>query len=152
MSATLRARIFGPARMWLSSARDCRPCWRLLSRLDSRPQARSHELIEGVPGVASLSHDKVVTANGARVLPIPHYDGFAAWDLVDMDRYRAVWLKRHGYFSLNMAGSRGCSFRCAWCAKPTWGNHYLQRSPGDVAAEMTYLQAHFRSPSHLVCG
>ena len=45
-----------------------------------------------------------------------------------MDRYRAVWLKTHGYFSLNMAGSRGCSFRCAWCSKPTWGNHYLQRS------------------------
>jgi anaerobic magnesium-protoporphyrin IX monomethyl ester cyclase len=120
----------------------------LLSRLDSRPQARSRELIEGVPGVASLSHDTVVTANGAQVLPIPHYDGFAAWDLVDMDRYRAVWLKRHGYFSLNMAGSRGCSFRCAWCAKPTWGNHYLQRSPDDVAAEMTYLQRTF-GPQHV---
>ncbi len=102
----------------------------VLPRLDSRPQARSHELIDGLSGVASLSRGKVVTANGARVLPIPHYDGFAAWDLVDMDRYRAVWLKRHGYFSLNMAGSRGCSFRCAWCAKPTWGNHYLQRSAG----------------------
>ncbi len=120
----------------------------VLSRLDSRPRARSHDLIEGVPGVASLSRGKIVTANGAQVLPIPHYDGFAAWDLVDMDRYRAVWLKTHGYFSLNMAGSRGCSFRCAWCAKPTWGNHYLQRSPGDVATEMTYLKRTF-GPQHV---
>jgi anaerobic magnesium-protoporphyrin IX monomethyl ester cyclase len=120
----------------------------LLSRLDSQPDAHSDELIEGVPGVASLSHGKVVTANGARVLPIPHYDGFAAWDLVDMDRYRAMWLKTHGYFSLNMAGSRGCSFRCAWCAKPTWGNHYLQRSPGDVAMEMAYLKRTF-DPQHV---
>jgi anaerobic magnesium-protoporphyrin IX monomethyl ester cyclase len=120
----------------------------LLSRLDSQLQMRSHELIEGVPGVASLSQGKVVTAQGARVLPIPHYDGSAAWDLVDMEHYRAIWLKRHGYFSLNMAGSRGCSFRCAWCAKPTWGNHYLQRSPGDVATEMSHLKRSF-DPQHI---
>ena len=120
----------------------------LLSRLETQPDARSDELTEGVPGVASLHQGKIVTAHGARVLPIPHYDGFAAWDLVDMDRYRAMWLKTHGYFSLNMAGSRGCSFRCAWCAKPTWGNHYLQRNAGDVAMEMAYLKRTF-DPQHV---
>jgi anaerobic magnesium-protoporphyrin IX monomethyl ester cyclase len=120
----------------------------LLSRLDTQPDARSDELIEGIPGVSSLSHGKIVTANGGRVLPIPHYDGFAAWDLLDVERYRAIWLKTHGYFSLNMAGSRGCSFRCAWCAKPTWGNHYLQRSAGDVAMEMAYLKRAF-DPQHI---
>ena len=87
-----------------------------------RPHAHTDELIEGLFGIASLKQDTVITARGARVLAMPHYDGFAAWDLVDIERYRAVWLKKHGYFSLNMSGSRGCSFRCAWCAKPTWGN------------------------------
>ena len=120
----------------------------VLTRLDSKLDARSNELIEEVPGVASLSHGMVVTAHGAQVLPIPHYDGFAAWDLVDMDRYRTMWLKAHGYFSLNMAGSRGCSFRCAWCSKPTWGNHYLQRSPVDVSTEMTHLKRNF-DPQHI---
>jgi anaerobic magnesium-protoporphyrin IX monomethyl ester cyclase len=120
----------------------------LLSRLETQPDVRCDELCDGVPGVASLNHGKIVTSTGARVLPIPHYDGFAAWDLVDMDRYRAMWLKTHGYFSLNMAGSRGCSFRCAWCAKPTWGNHYLQRSADDVAMEMAHLKRSF-DPQHV---
>jgi anaerobic magnesium-protoporphyrin IX monomethyl ester cyclase len=120
----------------------------LLPRLESRLDARSSELIEGLCGVTALNQGAVVRINGARVLPIPLYDGFAAWDLVDMDCYRAVWLKTHGYFSLNMAGSRGCSFRCSWCAKPTWGNHYLQRSPGDVAMEMDHLKRSF-DPQHI---
>jgi anaerobic magnesium-protoporphyrin IX monomethyl ester cyclase len=47
--------------------------------------------------------------------------GHPAWDLVDIERYRTMWLERHGYFSLNMAASRGCPFRCNWCAKPIWG-------------------------------
>jgi anaerobic magnesium-protoporphyrin IX monomethyl ester cyclase len=47
-----------------------------------------------------------------------------------------------------MAASRGCSFRCAWCAKPTWGNHYLQRSASDVAKEMAYLKGSF-GPDHI---
>jgi len=65
-----------------------------------------------------------------------------------MDRYRSVWIKTHGYFSLNMAASRGCSFRCAWCAKPTWGNLYLQRDAAAVASEMAYLKRSF-DPQHI---
>ena len=72
----------------------------------------------------------------------------AAWDLVDIERYRAMWLKTHGYFSLNMAASRGCPFRCAWCAKPIWGNQYLQRDAAEVAAEMTHLKRRF-NPDHI---
>jgi anaerobic magnesium-protoporphyrin IX monomethyl ester cyclase len=65
-----------------------------------------------------------------------------------MDRYRSVWMNTHGYFSLNMAASRGCSFRCAWCAKPTWGNLYLQRDAVAVASEMAYLKRSF-DPHHI---
>jgi anaerobic magnesium-protoporphyrin IX monomethyl ester cyclase len=120
----------------------------VLSRLDSQPRAHSDELKEGVAGIASLSQGEVVAVNGASVLPVPQLDGIAAWDLVDMERYRATWLAAHGYFSLNMAGSRGCSFRCAWCAKPIWGNHYLQRTPQDVALEMIHLKRNF-NPDHI---
>jgi anaerobic magnesium-protoporphyrin IX monomethyl ester cyclase len=120
----------------------------LLSRLDSQPHAHRDELKQGLAGIASLSQGKVVTVNGARVLPVAQLGGIAAWDLVDMERYRATWVAAHGYFSLNMAGSRGCSFRCAWCSKPTWGNHYLQRTPQDVALEMIHLKRHF-NPHHI---
>ena len=71
-----------------------------------------------------------------------------AWDLVDIERYRAVWIKAHGYFSLNMAASRGCPFRCNWCAKPIWGNQYAQRSAESVAAEFAYLKQRF-NPDHI---
>jgi anaerobic magnesium-protoporphyrin IX monomethyl ester cyclase len=52
------------------------------------------------------------------------------------------------YFSLNMAASRGCSFRCNWCAKPIWGNQYLQRKARDIAAEMLYLKGEY-APDHV---
>jgi anaerobic magnesium-protoporphyrin IX monomethyl ester cyclase len=87
----------------------------------------------------------VTKINGSKVMPSVQESEFAAWDLVDMDRYRSAWMKVHGYFSLNMAASRGCSFRCAWCSKPIWGNQYLQRSAASVAAEMTYLKRTFKA-------
>jgi anaerobic magnesium-protoporphyrin IX monomethyl ester cyclase len=75
-------------------------------------------------------------------LPLP------AWDLVDMDQYRQAWQKAHGYFSLNMVSSRGCPYRCNWCAKPIYGNSYHARSPVSVASELRYLKARFR-PDHI---
>ncbi len=76
--------------------------------------------------------------------PERHPDVFPypAWDLVDVERYRAAWRQAHGYFSLNMATTRGCPFHCNWCAKPIWGQRYAMRSPANVAAEMAPGQAH----------
>jgi anaerobic magnesium-protoporphyrin IX monomethyl ester cyclase len=120
----------------------------VLPRLDSHPFAATADLIQGVGSVASLNDGKVLNGAGSRALPLADGAGIAAWDLVDMDRYRAVWMKAHGYFSLNMAASRGCPFRCAWCAKPIWGNQYLQRSAADVADEMAHLKRSF-NPDHI---
>ncbi len=120
----------------------------LLPRLDSRPEMSGEDLMRGLSGIACLSGDKVVAASGGRGVALAQAAGLAAWDLVDMDQYRAVWKKTHGYFSLNMAASRGCSFRCSWCSKPIWGNQYLQRSPLEVAAEMAHLKRAF-SPDHI---
>ena len=64
-----------------------------------------------------------------------------------MDRYRSVWMRSHGYFSLNLAASRGCSFRCTWCAKPIWGNQYLQRSAESVASETVYPEGKPSTPT-----
>jgi anaerobic magnesium-protoporphyrin IX monomethyl ester cyclase len=121
----------------------------LIPKLNSDTRVLGGELIQGLRGAATLVNDEVVKINGAKVLPSTAHEGeFAAWDLVDMDRYRAAWMKSHGYFSLNMAGSRGCSFRCTWCAKPIWGNQYLQRTAASVAAEMLYLKRTF-APDHI---
>ncbi len=62
-----------------------------------------------------------------------------AWDLVDIEAYRQVWMQAHGYFSLNLATTRGCPYKCNWCAKPIYGNRYNSRSPERVAAEIEHL-------------
>jgi anaerobic magnesium-protoporphyrin IX monomethyl ester cyclase len=120
----------------------------LLVRLDARPDAPRDELVQGVTGVASLvgggpAGRGLNVARGAGGPSLPARDELPAWDLVDIDRYRSAWLNAHGYFSLNMAASRGCPFRCTWCAKPIWGNRYLQREPRAVAAEMAHLKRAF---------
>lgn len=73
---------------------------------------------------------------------------FPAWDLLDVERYRNAWTDAHGYFSLNMAGTRGCPFHCNWCAKPVWGQSYAARTPANVAEEMAYVKKMLR-PDHL---
>jgi anaerobic magnesium-protoporphyrin IX monomethyl ester cyclase len=120
----------------------------LVRRLDLAPNTASRALVDGVAGTAALLAEGVAAINGAKLLPEVELTDRAAWDLVDMDRYRSAWLAAHGYFSLNLAASRGCSFRCAWCSKPIWGNHYLQRSPAAVGEEMRYLKRTFR-PDHV---
>ena len=120
----------------------------LLPRLDAQLHMESEELVRGLSGVSSLSGGKVIKASGTKGLALAKDAGVAAWDLVDIPRYRSVWMKAHGYFSLNMAASRGCSFRCTWCSKPIWGNQYLQRSPLEVAAEMAHLKRAF-NPDHI---
>jgi len=73
---------------------------------------------------------------------------FPAWDLVDVEKYREIWLKRHGYFSMNMVTTRGCPYHCNWCAKPIWGQRYNSRSPENVAAEVKWLKENF-APDHI---
>jgi radical SAM superfamily enzyme YgiQ (UPF0313 family) len=75
-------------------------------------------------------------------LPMP------AWDLVDAAPYRDAWRKAHGYFSLNMVSSRGCPYRCNWCAKPIWGDTYHSRSAQLVAEELREVKQRF-APDHI---
>jgi anaerobic magnesium-protoporphyrin IX monomethyl ester cyclase len=117
-------------------------------RLDAKPGTDNAALMSGLSGIASLSGGKVINSSGPRDMRVSPDVGLAAWDLVDMERYRSMWIRAHGYFSLNMAASRGCPFRCTWCAKPIWGNQYLQRDATEVAMEMAYLKRSF-NPDHI---
>ena len=63
-----------------------------------------------------------------------------ARDLVDLQPYRQLWRKAHGFFSMNMISSRGCPYRCNWCAKPIYGNSFALRSARQVADEMRILK------------
>jgi radical SAM superfamily enzyme YgiQ (UPF0313 family) len=69
-------------------------------------------------------------------LPLP------AWDLVDIKPYQEAW-SAHGYFSINLATTRGCPFKCNWCAKPIYGNRYNSRSPEHVVEEIKLIRSLF---------
>jgi len=73
---------------------------------------------------------------------------FPAWDLVDVQKYKKIWLEYHGYFSMNMVTTRGCPYHCNWCAKPIWGQRYNSRSTENVVAEMKWLKETF-APDHI---
>ena len=70
-------------------------------------------------------------------LPLP------AWDLMDMDKYKNAWQGSAGYFSINVSTTRGCPFKCNWCAKPIYGNRYNARSPERVVDELLWLREQY---------
>lgn len=120
----------------------------LVERFDRDRAIDTRDWTAGLAGVAFRMDGQTQLQRIGIQPPDARLVGHPAWDLIDIERYRAFWNERHGYFSLNMAASRGCPFRCNWCAKPIWGNHYRQRGAIDVATEMAHLKHSF-GPDHI---
>ena len=103
---------------------------------------RNDSEIEHIPGLAYLHPGTGELVQTPRrplmrdldLLPPP------ARDLVGINQYAAAWKSAHGYFSLNLVSSRGCPYRCNWCAKPIYGDYFSVRSPLSVAKEMRELK------------
>lgn len=104
---------------------------------------------QNIPGLAFYDENKKLVVTPPRqVMKEPDALPFPAWDLVDVPRYKNLWLERHGYYSVNMVTTRGCPYKCNWCAKPIWGQRYNVRSPQNVVAEMQWLKEHL-NPDHI---
>jgi len=97
-----------------------------------------------INGLAYLKDGLAVKTPGRPVLKDLDSLPMPAWDLVDMDLYRQTWLNSVGYFSLNMSTTRGCPFKCNWCAKPIYGNRYNIHSPERVIAEIKHLKTAYQ--------
>jgi radical SAM superfamily enzyme YgiQ (UPF0313 family) len=63
-----------------------------------------------------------------------------ARELIDLEPYRHAWTSAHGQFSANVVASRGCPYRCNWCAKPISGNKFQIRPARSVAMEVRELK------------
>jgi anaerobic magnesium-protoporphyrin IX monomethyl ester cyclase len=96
-----------------------------------------------IDGLAFKIKAEVIKTSPRQI--IKELDSFPmpAWDLVDVSSYKKIWFESHGYFSLNIATTRGCPFKCNWCAKPIYGNRYNSRSPQKVAMEIEHLMKNF---------
>jgi radical SAM superfamily enzyme YgiQ (UPF0313 family) len=96
-----------------------------------------------IEGLAFIHGDAIVKTKRREVLKDLDALPFPAWDLADMAPYKKMWLKHAGYFSMNMATTRGCPFKCNWCAKPIYGNRYHSRTPQNVVSELKMLKHRF---------
>ena len=67
-------------------------------------------------------------------LPMPDYS------FIKVERYRNIWMQNHNYFSMNISTSRGCPYRCNWCAKPLYGQTYNAVSPSKAALQVKLLK------------
>jgi radical SAM superfamily enzyme YgiQ (UPF0313 family) len=98
---------------------------------------------EDIAGIAFAKNGAPVKTRPRAVLKNLDELPLPAWDLVDIEPYRQSWLKTKGYFSLNMSTTRGCPFKCNWCAKPIYGSRYNSRSPQHVVNELKLLKQQF---------
>ena len=97
-----------------------------------------------IKGISYKINDATVKTQSRNVIRDLDAIPFPAWDLIDMEPYRKMWIKSSGYFSMNMGTTRGCPFKCNWCAKPIYGNRYNSRSPHNVVAELKMLKKKYQ--------
>lgn len=91
---------------------------------------KEQELIKTAPRAVSKALDE---------LPLP------AWDLINIIPYKNKWAERNNFFAINLATTRGCPYKCNWCAKPIYGNTYNMRSVEHVIAEIKLVQKLFNT-------
>lgn len=112
------------------------------SLLEVLKALKKGEAIDNIAGIAYQSDEGVVKSAKRPImtslddLPVP------AWDLINVEPYKQAW-KKHHYFSLNLATTRGCPYKCNWCAKPIYGTRYNSRSPQHVVQEIKLMQSLF---------
>ncbi len=121
----------------------------LLDVLDKNADSKSLQNIRGI--VYKNEQGKIIDTGRREVMEDLDSLPMAAWDLVDMNRYKKIWMQNHGYFALNLATTRGCPYSCNWCAKPIYGRKYNVRSPEKVVEEIEYLMTNFGASYFWIC-
>lgn len=120
----------------------------LLELLNSIEKGDSVDEIEGIV----FKKNEEIQKNKSRAvlqnldeLPLP------AWDLVDIDKYRAIWKESDQEFTLNIATTRGCPYKCNWCAKPIYGNRYNAHSPEYIVNQIKHLKNLYKVERFWMC-
>lgn len=99
--------------------------------------------VDAISGIAFVKNKNIFKTEKRPVvrdldtLPPP------AWDLLDITSYKKMWLDNHGYFSLNFVTTRGCPYKCNWCAKPIYGNRYNSHSAENIVRQIKKWQNEF---------
>ena len=103
---------------------------------------RGGEWAKNIPGVLSLDPQQHLVQSSVQPPRNSNWKNLSkpARELIDLEPYRQAWVSAHGHFSTNVVASRGCPYRCNWCAKPISGNKFQLRPAKLVAAEIQELK------------
>ncbi|MES2761924.1 MAG: radical SAM protein [Bacteroidota bacterium] len=104
---------------------------------------KAKERIDLISGIAFNSNGNLIKTNARTVLKNLDVLPPPAWDLLDISGYKSMWMQNHGYFSLNFVTTRGCPYKCNWCAKPIYGNRYNSHSSKSIVLEIKKWQQQF---------
>lgn len=113
------------------------------SLLEVLEHIKAEDTLDNVEGI-SIIVDGQSVKNSPR-LNEKDLDVFpqADWSVINIERYRKIWGEGKFPFTLNISTTRGCPFKCNWCAKPIYGNRYNSRSPKRVVEELSFLNSHY---------
>lgn len=109
------------------------------------------EDLENVNGIIYQKENKVHHNQPRKVLHDLDQLPYPAWDLIDIESYKRVWAGANKEFTLNIATTRGCPFKCNWCAKPIYGNRYNSHSPQYIVNLIEDLQSRFGVSRFWMC-
>ena len=93
-----------------------------------------------INGIKFQDNENTITTPQRKMLEDLDALPFPDYSFVNIEKYRRIWLKYHGYFSLNISTTRGCPYNCNWCAKPIYGKTYNARSPQNVVSQLKELK------------
>lgn len=107
--------------------------------------------VNNISGIVYKNNGKIEVNSKRSVLvqlddlPMP------AWDLVDINAYKNIWKHSGQEFTLNIATTRGCPYKCNWCAKPIYGNRYNSHSPEYIADHLEFLSKKYKVNRFWMC-
>lgn len=117
----------------------------LLQRLDHAQD------VDDLDGIVFKKNNAVQVNKKRQVQQLLDEFPMPAWDLVDIESYRRIWNEKGQEFTLNIATTRGCPYKCNWCAKPIYGNRYNAHSPKYIVDEIEFLQKEFGVKRFWMC-
>lgn len=92
----------------------------------------------GIPGISVLDNGEVVTGPERELVKDLDSFPFPNWDLLPVNRYSLLPLGTVAKPIVAVAASRGCPYRCTYCALENQGKIYRKRSVANVVDEIEH--------------
>ncbi len=111
----------------------------------------SEQSVNEINGIVFKKEDEIQKNKPRQVLQNLDELPLPAWDLIDIESYKKIWKQSGQEFTLNIATTRGCPYKCNWCAKPIYGNRYNAHSPEYIVNEIKFLKEKFGVTRFWMC-